>query len=64
MIKQELLKYSIFKVPADTQPAAYGKEWLRKVLGYTKSCHTVDDYIMKIRNGAGYKVFFVLKEGV
>ena len=63
MIKQELLKYSIFSVPTDTQPAAYGKEWLKKVLGYTKSSHTVEDYEMKIRNGSGYKVFFVLKEG-
>ena len=59
-----MIKYSIYTVPADTQPKDFGLEWLNKVLGYTKSKYTVDDYHMKIKNGTGYKVFFTLKEGV
>lgn len=59
-----MTKYSIFTIAPDTQPATYGKEWLQKVLGYTKSKLTVDDYDMKIKNGNGHKVYFTLKEGV
>ena len=59
-------KYSIYTVPADTQPAAFGKEWLRKVLGYTKSKNTADNYHMKIKGGDRkmFSVFFTLKEAV
>ena len=43
------------------QPAIFAEEWLRKVLVYAQCKETVEDYTVKVRNGASYKVFFELK---
>jgi len=53
--------YSVHSIPTDVQPAIFAEEWLRKVLVYAQCKETVEDYTVKVRNGASYKVFFELK---